>query len=247
MHSTGSDSRSTPTDIGLLTLQRFERLPRLHRRICGLVLGSAARRIWEIGAGIGNVTEVLAQGNRLVLASDIRPDYVAHLRARFADRPTVVPKLCDATDPQDVSPVADWRPEAAVCISVLEHVEHDLRLLQNARTALLPTGGRLFLYVPAHQWLFCSLDTCLGHYRRYSASRLVALVETAGFEVESRSWLNMFGIAGWFLNGKVLGRSSQPASQLEAYDSLIPLTSRVETALRCPLGLNLSLVCQARL
>jgi len=134
-----------------------------------------------------------------------------------------------------------------VCISVLEHVEHDLRLLQNARTALLPTGGRLFLYVPAHQWLFCSLDTCLGHYRRYSASRLVALVETAGFEVESRSWLNMFGIAGWFLNGKVLGRSSQPASQLEAYDSLIPLTSRVETALRCPLGLNLSLVCQARL
>jgi len=56
----------------------------------------------------------------------------------------------------------------------------------------------------------------------------------------------MFGIAGWFLNGKVLGRSSQPASQLEAYDSLIPLTSRVETAPRCPLGLNLSLVCRAR-
>ena len=83
--------QGTPTDIGLVTLQRFERLPRLHRRICGPVLRSAARRIWEIGAGIGNVTEVLAQGNRLVLASDIRPDYVAHLRTRFADRPTVVP------------------------------------------------------------------------------------------------------------------------------------------------------------
>jgi hypothetical protein len=44
--------------------------------------------------------------------------------------------------------------------------------------------------VPAYRWLWSSHDVVLGHRRRYSAARLRAVVEAAGFTVASLSYFN---------------------------------------------------------
>ena len=233
-------------DIGLETLRRFEKLGRFHERLLWPICHWADRVVWEIGSGTGTVTDLLVrQGNR-VIASDIRSDYVSLLTQRFGDNGLVRAVACDASDPAQVAVVACHQPDSAVCISVLEHVKDDRQLLRNANEVLRPQHGLLYLYVPAHQWLYSSLDVGLEHHRRYSRQGLTELAESAGFDVEGVWWLNLFGIPGWFLNGTVLRRDLQPREQLQAYDWLVPLSSAVETALGHPAGLNLAMVCRAR-
>ena len=43
--------------------------------------------------------------------------------------------------------------------------------------------------VPAMQWAFSSWDTELGHHRRYSRRRLRDVVDAAGFDVASVTYL----------------------------------------------------------
>jgi SAM-dependent methyltransferase len=66
---------------------------------------------------------------------------------------------------------------------VLEHIEFDLQALQSIHAAL-QVGGRLYVAVPAHQWLWSPVDKLSGHFRRYSRKTLETAIRRAGFKVE---------------------------------------------------------------
>jgi len=66
---------------------------------------------------------------------------------------------------------------------VLEHVRDDGAFLATVHRVLRP-GGRLYLTVPALQWLWSEADAGCGHFRRYRRSQLVAQLEQAGFDVD---------------------------------------------------------------
>jgi len=65
---------------------------------------------------------------------------------------------------------------------VLEHVRDDVGFLRDVARALAP-GGRLYLTVPAYQWLWSEVDAASGHFRRYTRSSLAAAVASAGLRV----------------------------------------------------------------
>ncbi len=71
---------------------------------------------------------------------------------------------------------------------VLEHVEDDTGFLRTLHEAMVP-GGRLYLTVPAYQWLWSAEDTYAGHFRRYTLSSLTSTLNGAGFDVEFRSYM----------------------------------------------------------
>lgn len=71
---------------------------------------------------------------------------------------------------------------------VLEHVEDDAGFLRTLHEAIVP-GGRLYLTVPAYQWLWSAEDTYAGHFRRYTLSSLTSTLNGAGFDVEFRSYM----------------------------------------------------------
>jgi SAM-dependent methyltransferase len=71
---------------------------------------------------------------------------------------------------------------------VLEHIEDDVAFLRNLRRHLDP-AGRLYLTVPAFQFLWSAEDTAAGHFRRYSRSTLRSVLERSGMEVEYMSGL----------------------------------------------------------
>jgi SAM-dependent methyltransferase len=66
---------------------------------------------------------------------------------------------------------------------VLEHLaDSDAILAQSLR--LLRPGGRLYITVPNHEWLWSGEDAAAGHQRRYTSGALIEQAERAGFSVE---------------------------------------------------------------
>jgi len=65
---------------------------------------------------------------------------------------------------------------------VLEHLDDDLLAIKQVAKMLKP-GGKLFITVPAHQWLWSRLDTIAAHKRRYSKQLLIKTIENNELKV----------------------------------------------------------------
>ena len=57
--------------------------------------------------------------------------------------------------------------------------------------------------------------------------------------------MNLLGIPGWFVNGRVLRRRVMPPLQLKLYDAVAPLLARAESIVRLPIGMSLFTVARA--
>ncbi len=230
---------------GYSTLARLEAgAPNYNRWLAGAFRKWAGRRVLEIGAGIGTITAHLAPGRELVTALEVDPFYVRRLQNRFRGEPHVEPLLGDVA-------LADWESLAArrfdtiVLSNVLEHIPDDAGAVQTF-AKILPRDGNLILFVPALQALFGSLDEAVGHYRRYTPSTLKAVLEQNGFDVAHCQWMNVVGIPGWFLNGRVLKKRVLPPLQLRVYDRIAPTLASLESRVSLPIGLSLLAVGKRR-
>lgn len=65
---------------------------------------------------------------------------------------------------------------------VLEHIEEDERVLEQAHAALKP-GGCLLLTVPQHPWLWSESDAYACHVRRYRSAEIHRKIKGAGLEL----------------------------------------------------------------
>lgn len=74
---------------------------------------------------------------------------------------------------------------------VLEHIEDDVSFLRTLHS-LLAKKGRLYLTVPAYNFLWSFDDDDAGHYRRYTVRTLRKQLASAGFEIEYASYLFSF-------------------------------------------------------
>jgi SAM-dependent methyltransferase len=199
-------------------------------------------RVVDVGAGIGTFAGLAAARAREVVALEPDPHLVDLLEDRFRDTANVRVVAADVTG---LSPdVVGFRADSVLCLNVLEHVRDDRDALARMRDVLAP-NGRLFLLVPAHRWLFGSLDRSAKHERRYRSSELRHLLETAGFDVQTMRHVNPLGIVGWFVWGRILGAPGLPVGPLGAYDRLVPLL-RILDAVRLPVGLSLWAVAERR-
>lgn len=63
-------------------------------------------------------------------------------------------------------------------LDVIEHIEDDQKFLQHV-TRFIKPGGFILITVPAFSWLWSSIDTVSGHYRRYNKIQLRTLAENA--------------------------------------------------------------------
>jgi SAM-dependent methyltransferase len=85
-------------------------------------------------------------------------------------------------------PLPDQSVDVLVMLNVLEHIEDDLRALENAFKLLKP-GGSLVIEVPAGAYLYDNYDAELHHFRRYSATELKQKLLKTGFNVVRQSHL----------------------------------------------------------
>jgi SAM-dependent methyltransferase len=77
-------------------------------------------------------------------------------------------------------------------LNVLEHIEDDAAAMDEIYRVVRP-GGRLLIYVPAFMSLYTSMDSHVGHHRRYDLPGLRKLVRDAGFDIEKAAYFDALG------------------------------------------------------
>jgi SAM-dependent methyltransferase len=196
--------------------------------------------ILEVGCGSGNFTTLIAADGHKVTGCDLHEPYTEIARARLAAYPKASVVCADAT-------AADFGTgfDTVVCLDVLEHIEDDVGFLNRLRATLNP-GGRIILKVPAYRWLYCGMDRAIGHYRRYDRTSLRATLRAGGFDLVEQRYFNVAAVFGWFLNGKLLKRTTPPAEQLAAFERLVPLFRLFEDVTRIPFGVSLIAVGEVK-
>ena len=224
----------------MTTLTRLETLSaadRFNDEVWSRVQGFVGADILEVGMGIGIFTEKLLSRGK-VFGVEIVPEFVEEARRRLGARPGLESLVADIGAPALPDSLRGRAFDTIICMNVLEHIEDDLGTLKRFLSMLRP-GGKLVLVVPAHRWLFNPLDSHDGHFRRYERAELRAKLEAAGFGVAHESTFNLFGIAGWFLNGTILRRKDLPAGQMGLFNKAAPLLFWLENLLGPPIGLSL--------
>jgi SAM-dependent methyltransferase len=136
----------------------------------------AARMYLEIGCGTGFV---LAGISRALPQLTVHASEVSSSGLPFAAQRVPRASLMQM-DARAIPFAAHF--DTIGLFDVLEHIEEDAAVLQEAHRALRGGGG-LIITVPQHRFLWSIYDEHAHHVRRYSASELRAKVLQAGFRV----------------------------------------------------------------
>jgi SAM-dependent methyltransferase len=198
-------------------------------------------RVIEAGAGVGTFAGYLLDepGVAELVAVEAAANLFPALQQRLAgnDRARTI---------QGYLGSVPLRPaDSVVLVNVLEHVRDDVALLPTVKAHLRP-GGHLLLFVPALPWLYGSLDRAFEHFRRYRKDQLGERLTSAGFHVKTLDYVNLPGVASWFLATKVLRRKTVGRPSVLFYDRcVVPVVRRIEERWKPPLGQSLIAVASA--
>ena len=145
--------------------------------------GAAA--VLDFGAGLGTFARTLSARGLSVRC--VEPDQAQ--RAVISATGLPVHASLQEVKPADV--------DLVYTLNVLEHIDDDLQALADIRR-VLRHGGRLFVYVPAFQCLYSSMDQRVGHVRRYRKAELVAKLQRSGYIVSRAEYVDSLGfLAAW--------------------------------------------------
>lgn len=239
-----------PAPSGLETMtQALMDASRYHAWMFSQVEEFVGSRVLEVGAGSGNLTQLLPSTARVTALDESRAALdVAVCRAGSRRLDTVV---ADIADPSAAKILACRDFDTILCSNVLEHVEDERTAAVNMHAILKPQSGYVLLIVPAHARLFGSLDRAAGHFRRYSRSDLTELLRNVGFEIQRARYVNALGALAWYINGSVLRTSDLNAQSVNAqalvFDRFaVPVLRRLESVLKPPFGQSLVVVGRAK-
>ena len=203
--------------------------------------------IWELGGGDGRVSIPLISNGLGVIS--VEPLYSGCVKVAKYGIPVFCGTIQDLKLPKGILPAIGF-------FDVLEHIENDAEFLNEVHRCLA-TNGRIFLTVPAHQWLYSNHDVALGHFRRYSKAALEERLLSAGFVVEKIGFLfSLLVIPALFLRRIpfVFGKKLEVKQVLDCAETVLRLPkvlnemlltlSRIESKLRLPVGLSLFAVAK---
>jgi SAM-dependent methyltransferase len=88
-------------------------------------------------------------------------------------------------------PFDDCSFDVVTALDVLEHLDDDSGALREWRRVLKP-GGRVFIFAPAHRWLWSLQDDVSHHKRRYTARMLREVIDRGGLTLERQSYVSAF-------------------------------------------------------
>jgi SAM-dependent methyltransferase len=134
----------------------------------------------DVGGGNGFVARALDQAGFETLVLEPGPAGIANAQRRGLEN------LVQATF-ESARFVPGVIPGVGL-FDVIEHIKDDVGFLQRVHSALRDSG-RLYMTVPAFEFLWSVEDDFVGHHHRYTLSRLRARLAQARFQVEYATYL----------------------------------------------------------
>lgn len=166
----------------------------LIRRRIGLAPGSS---VLDVGCGTGAILAMLSK----------------QFEAYGTDTSPLAIELCGKRGLKnsfqctlESFPHPDLRFNLITLLDVIEHIDDDLTVLQQARDYLKP-GGSVLLTVPAYQWLWSRHDDLNHHKRRYTKAGFAEVLDRAGLKPTLLSYYNTL-----LFPAALVGRIVQKAS-----------------------------------
>lgn len=157
-------------------IEIFERFPP-----CGPVL--------DVGGGNGQVSMGLQNtGFEPIL---LEPGYHGVLNAKKRGVRNIIHGGLENVD------LFDKSLPAISLFDVLEHMEDEKGIL-NLISKKIMIGGRLYLTVPAYNFLWSHEDRYAGHFRRYRLNQIKKLLADRGFKTEFSTYLFSFLVVPLF-------------------------------------------------
>ena len=93
------------------------------------------------------------------------------------------------------------------------------------------------LFVPAFEFNMSKFDRSVGHVRRYTVRSLTDAMRAADLTVEQAHYVNIPGLAAWFVGMRLLRMTPKEGGLLSVWDNhVIPRTRRWEAKHRAPFG-----------
>jgi 2-polyprenyl-3-methyl-5-hydroxy-6-metoxy-1,4-benzoquinol methylase len=199
--------------------------------------------ILEIGSGIGNISAFFLTDNATITLSDTDAFYKEKLKNKFHSFQNLKGVfLIDIQDPCFETTYDSMKEQydSIFLLNVLEHVADDNAALKNCRFLLKP-GGSLLILTPAYSFLYSTLDKALGHYRRYTRSRLSSQLQVNNLVPKKSFYFNALGIVAWFY-GKVLRLKTIPATEMGLFNKATPLAKLIDKIMFRKIGLSVLIV-----
>ena len=225
-----SDEIYTADGHGSEILMRLNRAPRFTKWMADVIKPYLGKRVLEIGAGIGNMTLNLIP-RTVYWATDINPEYLDYLEDMRSTRPYLHVGYTNGMTGNSFPTGQAF--DTVVCLNVVEHLSDDVGALRNMYEAL-DHGGRAIILVPNGPGLMGTLDEVLGHCRRYTPEQLILVGQQAGFRIEKLLKFNRAGVPAWWLNGKMLRRTTFGMFQIRVLNVLTPIFRRIDALLPFP-------------
>lgn len=142
--------------------------------------GTRPLEILEVGCGAGGMLGPLSKYGR-VTGLDISKEYIEFCKSRGHERVL--------TGSGYELPFRDGSFDLVAAFDTIEHIPDDTRVLREFQRVLKP-GGRLFVSVPAYQFLYSQNDRVAHHQRRYTRGLLGERLRAAGFTPRKASYFN---------------------------------------------------------
>lgn len=220
------DTRFTD-HAGLYQLRSSIRSVGYHRWTLDLVKDYLGKRLLETSSGVGTMSQLLLNRERLVMVAD-EPLYRAALQRRFCRRDNATIEQADLNDPQAIARRQNEPFDTILCTNALQRLESDDQTLKHFEQALAP-GGHCIVVAPA----------AAGDDQ--SPAVLKQKMEEAGLEVVHNQRFGRLGT----IAGAVSGRRFRPADpsrwQMRISQRLLPVARLLERLLPVP-GMTLILV-----
>ncbi|NMF60559.1 class I SAM-dependent methyltransferase [Pseudanabaena yagii] len=131
--------------------------------------------------------------------------------------------------------------DSILYIDVLEHIYKDNSELIKA-TQLLNTNGSLIVLSPAHQCLFSSFDSSIGHYRRYNKS-MIRKILPHNIEITKLIYLDCVGLIANIVNKLFLKQRTPSLKQIQFWDNfMVPISRKIDPLIFYSLGKSVLLI-----
>jgi SAM-dependent methyltransferase len=219
-----------------------------HRWILAVFKPFLGRHVVEVGAGLGSFSALILGQHPCETLSLVEPSDEMHrelAERTWRTHTTTQVETYHANFIDAASLIkARQTPDSVIYVNVLEHIADDVLELETVRQTL-SDDGRIFLFVPALQWLYGAFDERVGHVRRYSKRQLEDKLERSGFKTLRSSYFDLAGVAPWWIKYRLLKSATMGQRGVKFYDRfIVPAARRIESISSPPIGKNVIVIAQ---